>query len=158
MFGFQMLGLVNFEKRRYYVLFIKQEKIYFFHSWARHGTPGPARAHRRCLSVGGCSYIWFEMLGLVHFDNRNCYTMVPNFPWCQIVRGAKLSMLPDCPWWQIVHFTLRCQIVGGAKLSVVPNCPQCQIVRCQIFLVHDCPIILPYLSAVKFRWCQILWF
>ena len=37
MFGFQMLGLVNFEKRQYYVLFIKQEKIYFF-------TPGPAMA------------------------------------------------------------------------------------------------------------------
>ena len=40
--------------------------------------------------------------------------MVPNCPWCQIVRGAKLSMVPNCPW---------CQIVRGAKLSAVLNCP-----------------------------------
>ena len=34
MFGFKMLGLVNFDKRECYVLFITQEKTYLFHSWA----------------------------------------------------------------------------------------------------------------------------
>ena len=52
-FVFNMLGLVNFDKRKCYVLFVKQEKIYF-------STPGPARAHRQCLSVGGCTHIWFR--------------------------------------------------------------------------------------------------
>ena len=37
MFGFKMLGLVNFDKRGCYVLFIKQEKICLFHPWARQG-------------------------------------------------------------------------------------------------------------------------
>ena len=88
----------------------------------------------------------------------NCplFIAVPNCLWCQIVRGAKLSVfhcgaklsvfhygaklsaVPNCPWCQIVRFSLRCQIVRGAKLSVftsrcqivrVPNCPRCQIVR-----------------------------
>ena len=52
-FVFDMLGLVNFDKRKCYVLFVKQEKIYL-------STPGPARAHRQCLSVGGCTHIWLR--------------------------------------------------------------------------------------------------
>ena len=53
MFGLEMLGLVNFDKRKCYVWFIKQVKYTF-------PTPGPARAHRRCLSDGACSHIWFK--------------------------------------------------------------------------------------------------
>ena len=99
-----------------------------------------------------------EMLGLVHFDNKNCFTMVLNRPRCQIVGGAKLSVVPHCLrcqivnstlWCQIVHGAkfsvvptcLRCQIVHGAKLSAVPNCQRCQIVWCQIVLVPNCPKI-----------------
>ena len=52
-FVFNMLGLVNFDKRKCYVLFVKQEKIYL-------STPGPARAHRQYLSVGACSHNWFR--------------------------------------------------------------------------------------------------
>ena len=37
MFGFKMLGLVNFDKRECYVLFTTQEEVYLFHSWARQG-------------------------------------------------------------------------------------------------------------------------
>ena len=53
MFGLEMLGLVNFDKRKRYVLFIKKDKTTF-------PTHGSARAHRRCLSVGGCSHIWLR--------------------------------------------------------------------------------------------------
>ena len=34
-FGLEMLGLFNLDRRKYHVLFLKQDKIYFFHSWAR---------------------------------------------------------------------------------------------------------------------------
>ena len=41
-----------------------------------------------------------EMLGSVNFDNKNGYSMVPNCPWCQIVRGAKLFTLGNRGWKQ----------------------------------------------------------
>ena len=72
MFGFQMLGLVNFEKRQYYVLFIKQENIYFFTpgpAMALLGPPGPTENDflmREVVMFGS------EMLGLVNFDKRKC--------------------------------------------------------------------------------------
>ena len=90
---------------------------------------------------------------------------MPNCPWCQIVRGAKLSTVPNCPRCQIVRGAKLSILHCGAKLSVVPNCPRCQIVRgaklsgaklsavpncprCQIVLVPNCPIIL--FVALKF--------
>ena len=94
--------------------------------------------------------------------------MVPNCPWCQIVRGAKLSAVPNCP---LLHYGAKlswCQIVRGAKLSAVPNCPWCQIVHfytmvpncpptwavpncpwCQIVLVPNCP------RTLQFVWCEV---
>ena len=58
--------------------------------------------------------------------------ILKEFPWCQIVRGVKLSVFTH-----------------GVKLSAVSNCPGvklsgvklswCQIVRCQIGLVSNCP-------------------
>ena len=92
-----------------------------------------------------------EMFCFVNFDKRKCtwckFLAVSNcprcqivrfYPWCQIVRGVKLS------WCQIV----RCQIVrgvklSGVKLSAVSNCPPTLPVsncpRCQIVLVSNCP-------------------
>ena len=48
----------------------------------------------------------YDIVKFVKFDSGAKLSVVPNCPWCQIVRGAKLS----------VH-TL------GAKLSAVLNCP-----------------------------------
>ena len=71
-------------------------------------------------------------LGNTNFMVPNCpfFIVVPNCPflhggaklsvftwWCQIVRGAKLSVLHDGAKLS------GCQIVRGAKLSAVPNCP-----------------------------------
>ena len=59
------------------------------------------------------------------------------YPWCQIVRGVKLS------WCQIV----RCQIVRGVKLSGV------KLSWCQIVRQHGrCQIV----RGVKLSWCQIV--
>ena len=101
--------------------------------------------------------------------------MVPNCPWCQIVRGAKLSVFgggaklsgAKLSWCQIVRGAKLSAVPNcpGAKLSAVPNCPRCQIVRgaklsgaklsavpncprCQIVLVPNCPIIFE-ISAKK---------
>ena len=49
MFGLEMLG---FDKRKRYVFSSKRKKTFL--------TPGYARAHRRYLSVGGCSHIWLR--------------------------------------------------------------------------------------------------
>ena len=120
------------------------------------GPPGPT--DNACLLVVVLIF-GLEMLGLVQFDNKNCYNMVPNCSWCQIVCGAKLSMVPNCPRCQIVRGAKLSILHYGAKLSVVPNCPRCQIVRgaklsgaklsvvpncprCQIVLVPNCPIIM----------------
>ena len=102
-----------------------------------------------------------EMFCFVNFDKRKCtwckFFAVSNcprcqivrfYPWCQIVRGVKLS------WCQIV----RCQIVrgvklSGVKLSAVSNCPPTLAVsncpRCQIVLVSNCPRIYynPFVQA-----------
>ena len=103
--------------------------------------------------------------------------MVPNCPWCQIVRGAKLSMVPNCPRCQIVRGAKLSILHYGAKLSVVPNCPRCQIVRgaklsgaklsvvpncprCQIVLVPNCPGAkfspVPNCLVPNCPWCQIV--
>ena len=127
------------------------------HPWARQG---PQTKH----NFGEASDVWSrqvrfssfqckKMLCFVNFDIRkyiwckifmvsNCprCQIVRFYPWCQIVRGVKLS------WCQIV----RCQIVrgvklSGVKLSAVSNCPPTLPVsncpRCQIVLVSNCPRI-----------------
>ena len=127
------------------------------HPWARQG---PRTKH----IFGEASDVWsrkvrfssfwcMKMLCFVYFDKRkytwckilavsNCprCQIVRFYPWCQIVRGVKLS------WCQIV----RCQIVrgvklSGVKLSAVSNCPPTLPVsncpRCQIVLVSNCPRI-----------------
>ena len=72
-----------------------------------------------------------EMLGSVNFDNKNGYSMVPNCPWCQIVRGAKLSVFGGGAKLSGAKLSW-CQIVRGAKLSAVPNCPvpNCPVPNC----------------------------
>ena len=91
-----------------------------------------------------------KMLCFVNFDKRKytwCKTfavsncprcqIVRFYPWCQIVRGVKLS------WCQIV----RCQIVRGVKLSGV------KLSWCQIVRQHGrCQIV----RGVKLSWCQIV--
>ena len=64
MFGLEMLGLVNFDKRKCFV-HQTEKNILFSTSW-------PASAHRQCLPVGLLVLVvifCLEMLGLVHFDN-----------------------------------------------------------------------------------------
>ena len=88
--------------------------------------------------------------------------LLKKFPWCQIVRGVKLSVfthgvklsaVSNCPgvklsgvklsWCQIV----RCQIVRGVKLSGV------KLSWCQIVRQHGrCQIV----RGVKLSWCQIV--
>ena len=87
------------------------------------GPPGPT--DNACLLLLVIIF-GLEMLGLVNFDNENCYTMVPNCPRCQIVRGAKLSVVPNCP--------LLPMVPNCPPTWAVPNCPWCQIV-----LVPNCP-------------------
>ena len=85
------------------------------------------------------------MLGLVNFDNKNCYTMVPNCPQCQIFRGAKLSAVPIWPRCQIVRGVKLSVLHYGAKLSPVPNCLWFQIVcgailsSAKLSVVPNCP-------------------
>ena len=60
-----MLGLVNFDKRKCFVWFIKQVKYTF----PPLGPPGPT--DDACLMVLVVIF-GLEMLGLVNFDNKNC--------------------------------------------------------------------------------------
>ena len=112
-------------------------------------------------------YGWIDCTTLSNLSNLKA---VPNCLWCQIVRGAKLSVhtlgaklsaVPNCPFLTL-----------GAKLSavlncpftpLVPNCPRCQIVRfwllvpncprCQIVRLHSwCQIV----CGAKLSWCQII--